>query len=125
MPYLRSPLSYTPSQMVLLVLTLVSAGAFAFYGFETLFKDSPRSEYERYGIARLRVFVGSMQLLGACGVVVGLRVAPIGALAAGGLALMMMLGLLVRYRIHDQPRLMVPAATLATVNGLLVALHIF
>lgn len=111
--------------MLLLILTLLSAGAFLFYGYETLFKLPPRGEYERYGMSRLRVSVGCLQLLGALGVLVGLVSAPLGALAAGGLTLMMLLGLLVRYRIHDAPLLMVPAASLAAVNGLLLALHIF
>ena len=110
--------------MLLLILTLVSAGAFLFSGYETLFEDPPRGEYERYGMPGLRVFVGAMQLLGAMGVLVGLAFAPIGALAAGGLSLMMLLGLLVRFRIHDAPRLMVPAASLAAVNGLLLALYL-
>ncbi len=110
--------------MFQLALTLISAGAFLFYGYETLFKIPPRGEYERYGMSRLRVFVGSMQLIGALGLLLGLQFAPIGAVAAGGLMVMMLLGLLVRYRIHDAPRLMVPAASLATVNGLLLALYI-
>lgn len=110
--------------MLRLILTLLSAGAFSFYGYETLFKDPPRGEYERYGMPRLRVFVGCMQLLGALGLVVGLIIGPIGALAATGLLLMMLLGLIVRFQIRDAPRLMVPAASLATINGLLLTLYL-
>ena len=110
--------------MVLLILTLGSAGAFLFYGYETLFGVLPRGEFERYGMPHLRVFVGSMQVLGALGALVGLMFAPIGAVATGGLTLLMLIGLLVRYRIHDAPRLMVPAATLAAVNGTLLSLHL-
>ncbi len=110
--------------MVLLILTLGSAGAFLFFGYETLFGDRPRVEFERYGISRLRVFVGSMQVLGALGALVGLAYGPIGAVATGGLTLMMLIALLVRYRIHDAPQLMVPAASLAAVNGALLYLHL-
>lgn len=111
--------------MLLLILSLASAGLFLYYGYETLFGVPPREEYERYGLPRLRVFVGSMQLLGALGLLLGLVAAPVGILAAGGLTLMMLMGLLVRYRIHDAPQLMVPAASLAAANGLLMALHVF
>ena len=111
--------------MGLLILSLGSATAFLFYGYETLFGDGPRSEYERYGTPQLRVFVGAMQVFGALGVLVGLAYGPIGAYATGGLTLMMLLGLLLRYRIHDAPRLMLPAAVLAAVNGTLLALHLF
>lgn len=110
--------------MILLLLSLASAAAFFFYGYETLFAVPPRGEYERYGMPRVRVFVGAMQVLGAAGLLIGLAVSVIGALAAAGLTLMMLLGLLVRYRIHDAPRLMIPAASLATINGAVLVLHL-
>ena len=102
-------------------LALVSGGSFLFYGFETLFKDPPRGEFERYGMPRARQFVGTAQLLGGAGVLIGLRFAPLGAAAAVGLTVMMSLGLLVRFKIHDSPRLMVPAASLGSINVVLVA----
>ena len=110
--------------MVLVTLVLISAVAFAYYGRETLFGFRPEDEFERFGIPSLRRFVGSMQLLGAAGLLVGLRITAIGASAAGGLALMMMLGLIVRLRLHDPPRLMIPAATLAAINAALVAIFL-
>ena len=110
--------------MVLTVLALISGLSFAVYGYQTLFGLPPRGEFERYGMPGVRKFVGSMQLLGALGVLLGLGSAVIGAWAAGGLALMMALGLLVRLRIHDAPRLMVPAASLGAVNAVLVVLFV-
>ncbi len=38
--------------------------------------------------------------------------------------MMMLLGLVVRVRVHDAPRLMVPAALLGALNALLVALFL-
>ncbi len=110
--------------MVLIVLSLISGLSFAIYGYQTLFGAPPRGEFERYGMPGVRKFVGSMQLMGALGVLLGFRYAAIGALAAGGLALMMALGLIVRLRIHDAPRLMVPAASLGAMNALLVVLFL-
>lgn len=108
--------------MLLVILVAVSAVAFLYYGAETLFADRPRHEFERYGMPHLRVFVGSMQLLGAAGVLIGIFVTQIGAVAATGLTIMMLLGLLARYRIHDAPRLMIPASSLALLNATLVFL---
>jgi len=110
--------------MLLITLVLISALAFFFYGGETLFADPPRGEYDRYGMPTLRIFAGSMQILGAAGLLVGLLVTPVGVAAAAGLTLMMVLGLIVRYRIHDAPRLMVPAGTLAALNGAIVVLFV-
>ena len=110
--------------MLLVLLALTSALAFCWYGAETLFADRPRAEFERYGLPRVRIFVGSMQLIGAAGVLTGLFVAPIGAAAAAGLTVMMLLGLAARWRVHDAPRLMLPAGTLAVLNAVLVLLFV-
>jgi hypothetical protein len=110
--------------MLIATLALVSAVAFFFYGGETLFANPPRGEYERYGMPRVRIFAGSMQLLGAAGLLLGLRFTPIGIAAAVGLMSMMVLGLIVRHHVHDAPRLMVPAGTLATLNGVLILLFV-
>ncbi|MGB5758570.1 MAG: DoxX family protein [Acidimicrobiales bacterium] len=109
---------------VLVLFALVSGTSFLFYGYETLFKQPPRGEFERYGMPRVRRFVGATQLLGGAGVLIGLGSAPLGAAAAAGLTVMMALGLIVRYRIHDAPRLMVPAASLGSVNAVLTALFL-
>jgi uncharacterized membrane protein YphA (DoxX/SURF4 family) len=110
--------------MLLVLLALLSALSFFYYGAQTLFAHPHRGEFERYGLPGVRVFVGSMQLLGAAGVVIGLFVAPLGAAAAAGLTVMMLLGLAARWRVHDAPRLMIPAGTLALLNGTLVVLFV-
>ncbi|MEM9652577.1 MAG: DoxX family protein [Actinomycetota bacterium] len=110
--------------MIKLILTLASAGMFMFYGYETLFTLPLREEFERYRLPQTRVFVGWMQVVGAVGVLAGLQYHTVGGLAAGGLTLMMLLGLLVRFRLRDTVRLMVPAAALATINAVLVAIHL-
>ena len=94
--------------MPLLILTVASAGAFYYYGFETLYGAGPRAEYVRYGIPRLRVPVGCLQLVGATGLLVGLLYEPAGIVGAAGLALMMLIGLVMRARIGDSLRMMLP-----------------
>jgi hypothetical protein len=110
--------------MLLVILAALSALAFFYYGGETLFANPPRIEYERYGLPKFRVLVGSLQVLGAAGVLIGLFFAPVGAAAATGLTLMMLLGVAARYRIHDAPRLMIPAGSLALLNAVLVYLFV-
>lgn len=113
-----------PLMVLLIALALLSGSAFAAYGYQTLFGDRPRREFERYGMSSMRKFVGSAQVLGAVGVLLGLAIPLVGAAAALGLTMMMALGLNVRYRIHDAPRLMIPAASLAILNGTLVVLFL-
>lgn len=110
--------------MLLLILTLCSAGAFFYYGYEALVADRVRQEFERYGVPQYRVLVGSLQVMGALGALVGLVNDTIGALATGGLMLMMLIGVAVRLRIHGAPREMAQAAFFAALNGVLLYLHL-
>ena len=110
--------------MVLTSLALISGLSFGIYGYQTLFGLRPRQEFERYAMARLRTFVGTMQLLGAAAVLMGLGLPLLGALGALGLMTMMALGVAVRIRIHDPARLMAPAATLGVVNAVLAVLFV-
>lgn len=110
------------SVVVLVVLALVSGLSFLYYGSKVLFQTASRGEFERYGVPAVRRSVGVLEVLGGTGVILGLAIAPLGALAAAGLTALMILGLIVRFRIHDAPRLMVPAASLGALNALLVVL---
>ncbi|MEQ8842317.1 MAG: DoxX family protein [Acidimicrobiales bacterium] len=110
--------------MILTVLALVSGLSFLKYGTDILFRVRLRDEFERYGMRRLRVFVGTMEVLGGLAVLLGLVVAPLGAMGAAGLMALMVLGLRVRLRLHDRVRLMIPAAILAGVNAVLVGLFL-
>lgn len=110
--------------MALVVLALVSGLSFLYYGVKVLSQTSAREEFERFGLPAQRRLVGSLEVLGATAVLLGLALPLLGAFAAAGLATLMLLGLVVRLRIHDAPRLMVPAASLGVVNAVLVWLFL-
>ena len=110
--------------MVLVVLALISGLSFLHYGVEILFRARLRDEFTRYGMPRVRTLVGVVEMLGGAAVLVGLALPPLGALAAAGLTLLMIAGLIVRLRVQDPPRAMVPAASLGAVNAVLVVLFL-
>lgn len=78
-----------------------------------------RREYDRYGIASFRSLVGSLQLLGAIGLLVGLHTPWIGHFSAGGLALLMLCGVGVRIKIKDSVLLTLPAFAYMLLNAYL------
>jgi hypothetical protein len=110
--------------MLLVPLIVLSAVSFVYYGVGCLASPRLREEYLRYGVPHLRVISATLQLLGAAGVVIGLMIEPIGVAAATGLCVMMTLGVVVRMRMHDTFRVMLPAASLAVINGALVVLFV-
>ena len=66
-------------------------------------------EYARYGLAKFRILVGGLQLLGAVGLLVGFRLPWVGQLAAGCFAVLMLLAVGVRIKIKDTPLQTLPA----------------
>lgn len=74
------------------------------------------AEFERYGLQRFRKTVGALEILGGSGLLVGLYIVPITYLAATGLAVLMALGVAVRWRIGDRWWQMLPAAVLGALN---------
>jgi uncharacterized membrane protein YphA (DoxX/SURF4 family) len=108
--------------MLLVTFALVSGLSFLYYGVRVLFQPALKGEFQRYGMPAFRTLVGVMEVLGGTAVLIGLAVPALGAFAAGGLTVMMVLGMIVRFRVHDPARLMIPAAMLGAVNAVLVLL---
>ena len=78
-----------------------------------------RKEYDRYGLTKLRSLVGTLQVLGAIGLLVGLHTPWIGQFSAGGLALMMLCGVGVRIKIKDTALETLPAFAYMLLNAYL------
>ncbi len=60
-----------------------------------------KSEFKRFKLERFGLLTIVLQLLGALGLLVGLWFNPILIISAGGLATLMLLGLLVRVKSKD------------------------
>lgn len=108
--------------MTLTILALISGISFLKYGLDILCRERLRREFERYDLTRFQILVGSAEVAGGLAVLVGLQIAAVGVLASAGLTALMGLGLIVRIRLRDPIRLLLPAVTLAAINAALVVL---
>ncbi len=108
-------------QLITAIAQGISIVAFAWYGTFSLRSPSMVVEFERYGMARLRVLTGTIQILGSLGLLAGFIFRPLLVLSAGGFAVMMLVAVLVRIRIRDPISAMVPAFALLCINLLLAA----
>ena len=79
------------------------------------------AEFDRYGMARLRVLTATIQILGSLGLLAGFFYRPLIVLSAGGFAVMMLIAVLVRIRIRDTISAMVPAFVLLCLNLFIAA----
>ena len=80
------------------ILKPLSATLFLYYGLSVLFSDAMVTEFDQFGLPDLRKVTGILELLGAVGLFVGYLIPPLVIAASGGLALLMALGLAVRFR---------------------------
>ena len=101
-------------------MALVSGVLFLVYGALCLFSDGMEEEFERYGLSRFRRLTGALEVLGGAGLLVGLLVPEVLLVAAAGLALLMLLGVIARVRVRDRLLEMLPAAALMGANVLLL-----
>lgn len=102
-------------------LRVVSIVAFLGYGLAVVAGRSMVAEFERFGLARFRMLTGALEVLGALGLLASYAVPILLPLAAGGLALLMFLGVLTRIRVRDSVLQTMPAFALMLSNGVLAA----
>ena len=96
---------------------LLSSVVFLCYGVSCLVFDGMKRDFERFGISHLRVLTGTLEVLGALGLVAGFWWPPLVVLSAGGLAVMMLLGVATRVRVLDSLGQTVPALALMLLNA--------
>lgn len=75
-----------------------------------------KAEFVRYRLAHYRPIVGSLQIAGALGLLLGLRYPLPGIISGGALALMMAVAVATRLRIGDPLKKCVPALIYLLLN---------
>lgn len=100
-----------------IIINLFCAGSFIGYGARCLKAEYMVLEFERYGLPQYRKLTGILQLLGAVGLLAGFWFPLIGAIAAGGLALQMLVGFGIRLKIRDHFLFSIPAFAYLLVSA--------
>jgi hypothetical protein len=99
------------------VSTVLSVLVFLYFGVSCLFAGGMREDFDRFGLRHLRLLTGTLELLGAIGLMVGQFVPALVIVSAGGLALLMALGIAARVRQRDSSWQIAPAGMLMLLNG--------
>jgi hypothetical protein len=73
-------------------------------------------EFSRYGLSHFRNLTGTLELLGGAGLLLGQYYTPLLYLSAAGLALLMLLGVIVRFKTKDPLIEILPAFVLMIIN---------
>ena len=112
---------------VLIVLAVLVAVFFFLSGTASVLALAPmreRAAHTGFSVTAYRG-IGALQIAGAAGVLLGLAVPVLGALAGTGLLLLLVGAVITHVRVHDRGRDLVPAIVCAVpVAGYLVALGV-
>ena len=101
---------------VLTVLTLISSLSFIAYGIAYFTSPQMKIEFKRFGLEKAGTLTAVLEILGGVGLLVGLEVHPILLISAGGLALLMLLGVVTRIRVKDSLWISLPALFFMLLN---------
>lgn len=83
------------------------------------------AEFRRYGMSdKLRILTGTLQVLGACGLLVGLVFNIPGFIGSAGLSLMMLIAFATRVRVRDSVNQSLPSFFFMILNGYLAYLYL-
>jgi len=97
-------------------IIIFTAISFLAYGLGCFTSQYFKQEFKRYGFPHQRPLIGLLQLCGALGLIGGFWFPLLGKAGAGGLALMMLCGILVRIKIRDTPLRTMPAILYFLLN---------
>ena len=98
------------------VSILLSSVSFLWYGIAVLVNDGMVDEFARFGLSQYRRMTGGLEVLGGLGLLAGLVWAPLLAVSAAGLSLLMLLGVVTRIRVRDPWMQTLPAIVLLLLN---------
>ena len=101
----------------------VLVSSLSFYAYAASYFLSPhmKSEFKRFNLEKIGLLTVVLQILGATGLLVGLFFKPILSLAALGLSLLMLSGLIVRIRVKDGLLVSLPALFFLLLNAFILA----
>jgi uncharacterized membrane protein YphA (DoxX/SURF4 family) len=102
---------------LLTVLILISSLSFMGYGIAYFKSPQMKSEFKRFGLEKAGTLAAVLELLGAVGLLVGLKFQLILLVSAGGLAILMFLGVLVRIKVKDRLWITLPALFFMLLNA--------
>lgn len=83
------------------ILILISSISFFVYGIAYFTSPHMKNEFRRFGLEKLGLLIALLELTGAIGLIVGYSLNAILLISSGGLAILMLMGVVVRLKIRD------------------------
>ena len=101
---------------IILIIILINSFSFFIYGVNSLYSNRMINEFKRWGFSKYRKHISILQILGATGLVVGIKYNLILVISSLGLSIMMFFAILVRVKIQDNISRVLPGMTYLLLN---------
>ncbi len=101
-----------------LLNALILISSLSFFGYGIAYFRSPqmKNEFKRFGLEKVGTLTAVLELFGAVGLLVGLKIQLILLISAGGLTILMFLGVAVRVKVKDSLWISLPALFFMILN---------
>ena len=102
----------------LMTLLIWAVGlAFLIYGGLCLTSMSMVEDFHRFGLERLRILTGFLEVVGGSGLLIGMKWRPALTIFSGGLCLLMLIAFCVRVKMRDGVAESLPSLTLMLITA--------
>lgn len=98
------------------ICILISSISFFGYTISYFISPNMKKEFKRFGLEKIGFLTIILELIGAIGLIIGLKFNPILLISSSGLALLMISGLIVRIKLKDSLVVSLPAFFYAGLN---------
>lgn len=99
------------------ICVLISSVSFFAYALSYFMAPHMKNEFKRFGLEKLGLMTIVLEIIGALGLLVGLKFNSLLIISALGLALLMFAGLLVRIKLKDNIWISFPAFFFMALNA--------
>ena len=105
------------STLLYLILVVFSGVSFVIYGVLLFNSSKMKADFERFKLKKYTYLVGSLEILGGLGLIIGLAAELLLTLSSFGLAALMLLGVVTRIKVKDDFILIIPALLFLFLNS--------
>ena len=110
---------------LLTALILISSLSFMGYGIAYFKSPKMKSEFKRFGLEKAGALTAILEIVGALGLLLGFKFQLLLLISAGGLALLMLLGVAIRIKYKDSLWVSLPATIFMLLNGYIFFMSLY
>ena len=99
------------------ICILISSLSFFAYAFSYFKAPHMKDEFKRFGLEKIGLTITLLEVLGALGLLVGLKIYFVLIISSFGLALLMLAGIIIRIKVKDGIWITLPAFFYMVLNA--------